>query len=127
MVFQFPFQVVFFVSSEFLKCRFQRLLAHPMKLAITYFLKLPPFETRPLRKSQSLRARYVRAYDDRAEALSRRNFYVSALCPVVLCPYLCTPDTPYASPNHCSHCSASPTGMTIGYYDASLLRFRQTN
>ena len=35
---------------------------------------------------------YTRAYDDRAEALSVRSFYVSTLCPVVLCPYLCTSD-----------------------------------
>ena len=31
---------------------------------------------------------------DRAWALSVRNAYVSTLCPVVLCPYLCTSDRP---------------------------------
>ena len=31
-------------------------------------------------------------YDDTAHALSVRNSYASGLCPVVLCPYLCTSD-----------------------------------
>ena len=36
-----------------------------------------------------LRATRVRAYDDRAMGSFVRNSYVSTLCPVVLCPYLC--------------------------------------
>ena len=36
-----------------------------------------------------VRATQVRAYDDRAIGSFVRNSYVSALCPVVICPYLC--------------------------------------
>ena len=41
------------------------------------------------RLSALLRATSVRAYDDRAIGSFVRNSYVSTLCPVVICPYLC--------------------------------------
>ena len=39
----------------------------------------------------------VRAYHDRATGSSVRNAYVSSLCPVVICPYLCTPDIAFGA------------------------------
>ena len=46
---------------------------------------------RPMRSlAVDFRAAQVRAHDDRAKALSVRKSYISAICPVVKCPYLCT-------------------------------------
>ena len=39
-----------------------------------------------------IRATHGRAYDDRAMSSFVRNVYVSTQCPVVICPYLCTPE-----------------------------------
>ena len=40
--------------------------------------------------STFIRATQVRAYDDRASDFLVGNSYVSTLCPVVICPDLCT-------------------------------------
>ena len=40
----------------------------------------------------------VKAWDDRAQALSVRNSYVSTQCPVVICPYLCTSELAALAP-----------------------------
>ena len=43
----------------------------------------------------------VRAYDDRALGPFVRNSYVSTLCPVVICPYLCTSEARHVVAPRC--------------------------
>ena len=42
--------------------------------------------------SLSIRSTQVGAYDDRGTVLKRRNSLRKSLCPVVVCPYLCSSD-----------------------------------
>ena len=63
------------------------------------WLQVPPFGCLPgsqkvvHTEASSFRATQGRAYDDRAYVICVSNSYDSTLCPVVVCPYLCTSES----------------------------------